>query len=45
MTGFNAYELDMTLFRGILRMDVRTKDTKAFVNGVVTIDDATVAGA
>ena len=45
VTGFNAYELDMTLFRGILRMDVRTKDTKAFVNGVVTIDDATVAGA
>ena len=45
VTGFNAYELDMTLFRGILRMDVRTKDAKAFVNGVVTIDDATVAGA
>ena len=45
VTGFNAYEQDMTLFRGILRMDVRTKDAKAFVNGVVTIDDATVAGA
>lgn len=45
VTGFNAYEQDMTLFRGILRMDVRTNDAKAFVNGVVTIDDATVAGA
>lgn len=45
VTGFNAYEQDMTLFRGILRMDVRTKDAKVFVNGVVTIDDATVAGA
>lgn len=45
VTGFNAYEQDMTLFRGILRMDVRTKDAKAFVNGVITIDDATVAGA
>ena len=45
VTGFNAYENDMTLFRGILRMDVRAKDAKALVNGVVTVDDATVAGA
>lgn len=45
VTGFNAYEQDMTLFRGILRMDVKTRDAKALVNGKITVDDATVTGA
>lgn len=45
VTGFNAYEQDMTLFRGILRMDVKKKDAKALVNGVITVDDETVVGA
>lgn len=45
VTGFNAYEQDMTLFRGILRLDVKAKDAKALVNGVITVDDDTVAGA
>lgn len=45
VTDFNAYEQDMTLFRGILRMDVVKKDEKAFVNGVITIDDDTVTGS
>ena len=45
VTGFNAYEQDMTLFRGILRMDVKAKDDKALVNGVLTVDDATVTGS
>lgn len=45
VTDFNAYEQDMTLFRGILRMDVVKKDAKAFVNGVLTIDDDTVTGS
>ena len=29
VTGFNAYEQDMTLFRGILRLDVKAKDAKS----------------
>ena len=45
VTGFNAYENDMTLFRGILRMDVKAKDKAAFKNGVITVDDATVSGS
>ena len=45
VTDFNAYEQDMTLFRGILRMNVVKKDEKAFVNGVITIDDDTVTGS
>lgn len=45
MTGFNAYENDMTLFRGILRLDTKAKDAKALVNGVVTVDDDTVTGS
>lgn len=45
VTGFNAYEQDMTLFRGILRMDVKKKDAQAFVNGTVTVDDTTVSGS
>ena len=45
VTGFNAYEQDMTLFRGILRLNAKAKDAKALVNGVVTVDDDTVAGS
>ncbi len=45
VTGFNAYEQDMTLFRGILRLDVKQKDAKALVNGVITVDDSSVTGA
>ena len=45
VTGFNAYENDMTLFRGILRLGVKAKDAKALVNGVVTVDDNTVTGS
>lgn len=45
VTGFNAYENDMTLFRGILRLDTKAKDAKALVNGVVTVDDDTVTGS
>lgn len=45
VTGFNAFENDMTLFRGILRMDVKAKDTKAFVNGMISITDNTVSGS
>lgn len=41
----NAFEQDMTLFRAIEREDCRLKDDQAFVNGVITIDDASVAGA
>lgn len=42
---FNAYEQDMTLYRGIMRLDTVAKDKAASVGGVVTIDDATVTGA
>ncbi len=45
VTGFNAYENDMTLFRGTLRLDVKQKDEKAFVNGKITVDDDTVTGS
>lgn len=45
VTGFNAYEQDMTLFRGILRLDVKAKDTAAFANGVITVADDTVSGS
>mgnify|MGYP003317359979 CR=1 FL=1 len=37
VTGFNAFEEDMTLFRGILRADFVVKDTKALVRGVITV--------
>lgn len=45
VTGFNAYEQDMTLLRGILRLDVKQKDARALVNGAVTVDDTTVSGS
>lgn len=40
----NAFEEDLTLFRAIEREDCRMKDDQAFVNGVLTIDDASVTG-
>ena len=33
----NAFEQDLTLFRGIERLDCKTKDANAFVNGYITI--------
>lgn len=35
--GFNAYEEDMTLFRGIIREDFQVKDEAAIVRGEITI--------
>jgi HK97 family phage major capsid protein len=35
--GFNAFEEDMTLFRGILREDFQVKDAKALVYGELTV--------
>lgn len=40
----NAFEEDLTLFRAIEREDCRVKDEQAFVNGELTIDDASVTG-
>lgn len=40
----NAFEEDLTLFRAIEREDCKLKDDQAFVNGELTIDDATVTG-
>lgn len=37
--GFNAFEEDMTLFRGILREDFQVKDAKALVYGEITISE------
>ena len=37
VTGINAYEQDMTLWRAIEREDVVIKDDKALVNGRITI--------
>ena len=37
VTDFNAFEEDMTLFRGILREDFQVKDSKALVYGELTI--------
>ena len=33
----NAFEQDLTLFRGIERLDCKTKDANAFVNGYITV--------
>lgn len=35
--NFNAYEQDMTLFRGIDRLDFEAKDTEAMVHGTITV--------
>ena len=43
--SLNAFEEDLTLFRAIEREDCRMKDDQAFVNGEITIDDASVAGS
>lgn len=37
VTGFNAFEEDMTLFRGIMRADFVIKDEKALVRGELTV--------
>lgn len=37
VTGFNAFEEDMTLFRGIMRADFVIKDTLAIVRGEITV--------
>ena len=37
VTGFNAFEEDMTLFRGIMRADFVVKDEKAIVRGELTV--------
>ena len=34
---FNAYEQDMTLFRGIMRADYKVKDAEAIVRGELTV--------
>lgn len=33
----NAFEQDLTLFRGIERFDCKVKDANAFVNGTITV--------
>ena len=33
----NAFEMDLTLFRGIERFDCKVKDSDAFVNGTITV--------
>lgn len=35
VTGVNAFEDDMTLFRGLVRFDVEKRDAKALVNGYI----------
>lgn len=37
VTGFNAFEEDMTLFRGIMRADFVVKDEAAIVRGQITV--------
>ena len=36
VTGFNAFEQDMTLFRGIERLDCKVRDSGAWVYGTIT---------
>lgn len=36
VTDFNAFEQDMTLFRGIERLDAKIIDSAAFVHGTIT---------
>ena len=45
MTGFNAFEQDMVLYRGILREDVEVIDSKAYVMGYVSPDAAATPAA
>ena len=37
VTGFNAFEQDMTLFRGIERLDCQLIDTDAIVRGTIAV--------
>ena len=39
VTGFNAFEQDMTLFRGIERLDCKVKDSGAWVYGSLTLGE------
>jgi HK97 family phage major capsid protein len=39
VTGFNAFEEDMTLLRAIEREDVKVRDEAAFVNGYITVEE------
>lgn len=39
VTDFNAFEEDMTLLRAIEREDVKVRDTAAFVNGYITVEE------
>lgn len=41
----NAFEQDLTLWRGLVRNDCTTKDDEAFVNGYITVDWAGSLGA
>ena len=35
--SFNAFEQDMTMFRGIVRLDMVAKDPNAFVHAALTV--------
>ena len=37
VTGFNAFEQDMTIWRAILRADWKVKDDQAIVRGELTV--------
>ena len=39
--ALNAFEEDLTLIRGIERLDAEMRDEKAFVNGYIEITTAT----
>lgn len=39
VTDFNAFEEDLTIFRAIMRLDARVKDTAAIVKGYITVQD------
>ena len=45
VTGLNAFEEDLTLYRAIEREDIKVRDDMAFVNGAITIDDSSVVVA
>ena len=45
VTGLNAFEEDLTLYRAIEREDIKVRDDMAFVNGTITIDDSSVVVA
>lgn len=43
--NFNAFEQNLTLWRGMVRNDCTTKDGEAFVNGYITVDWIDTLGA